>query len=400
VERWSSGGETGISAPQGSTVVVRPGVTEGAGSRPDLDPDGPRHFPCPRCGADLEYAIGKLKLACGHCGFERTIELGEGEPRVAVVEQDYAATLRRLEELRRAGGDELAGHEAVRCEACSAEVVFEGSVTSTECSYCGQPVQRDRLHTTQERIPVDGVLPFEVDRVEAQRRLSAWLRGLWFAPSEFKRRGLRGRFAGSFLPYWTFDAAAFARYAGQRGNAYTVRVGHGKNARTERRIRWRPVSGSFQRIFDDVLALATQDGGVPEPRRLEPWPFERLVPFRAELLAGFSARTYDRELASGFEEARARMEEALRAEARSRIGGDAQRLEQLDARYDAVTYKHLLLPLWLMAYHHGEKSYRVVINAVTGQVFGERPWSVWKILGAVLLAALVVLVIMLVAGSR
>jgi hypothetical protein len=374
--------------------VARPATTEGARSRADLDPvTDSRHFPCPRCAADLEYAIGRVKLACGHCGFERAIELGE-EP---IVEQDYTAMLRRLEELRRAGGEGLAGHVAVRCEACSAEVVFEGSVTSTGCEYCGQPMQRDRVHTSQERIPVDGVLPFEIDRHEAQGRLSGWLRGLWFAPSEFKKQGLRGRFAGTFLPYWTFDAAAFARYSGQRGDHYTVRVGSGKSARTETRTRWTPVSGSFQRFFDDVLAMATTDGGVPEPGQLEPWPFERLVPFRAELLAGFSARTYDRGLEGGFAEARERMEQALRAEAQQRIGGDVQRLERLDARYDAVTYKHLLLPLWLMSYRHGEKAYRVVINAVTGEVFGERPWSAWKILAALALAALLVLVVMLLA---
>jgi DNA-directed RNA polymerase subunit RPC12/RpoP len=379
--------------------VARPGSTEGARSRPDLDPEtDPRHFPCPRCGADLEYAIGKLRLACGHCGFERAIELGEADPRGAVVEQDYAVTLRRLEELRRAEGDALAGHAAVKCQACSAEVVFEDTVTSTECAYCGQPVQRDSVHTSQERIPVDGVLPFEIDKAEAQVRLSRWLRGLWFAPGEFMRRGLRGRFAGTFLPYWTFDSATFARYTGQRGDYYTVRVGSGKNARTERRIRWQSAAGSFQRFFDDVLALAVAEGGVPQPRRLEPWPFERLVPFRAELLAGFSARTYDRQLESGFEEARGRMEEALRDEARRRIGGDVQQLHHLDARYDAVTYKHLLLPVWLMSYRHGEQVYRVVINAVTGQVFGERPWSAWKILGAATLALVAVLLILLVTG--
>jgi hypothetical protein len=91
------------------------------------------------------------------------------------------------------------------------------------------------------------------------------------------------------------------------------------------------------------------------------------------------------------------MEGALRAEALRRIGGDQQRLDRLDARYDAVTFKHLLLPLWLMSYRHREKTYRVVINAVTGQVFGERPWSAWKILGAILLAALVVAVVAMIA---
>jgi hypothetical protein len=96
--------------------------------------------------------------------------------------------------------------------------------------------------------------------------------------------------------------------------------------------------------------------------------------------------------------ARGRMEEALHDEARGRIGGDVQRIHHLDARYDAVTYKHLLLPVWLMSYRHGEQAYRVVINAVTGQVFGERPWSAWKILGAATLALVAVLLILLVTG--
>jgi hypothetical protein len=48
-----------------------------------------------------------------------------------------------------------------------------------------------------------------------------------------------------------------------------------------------------------------------------------------------------------------------------------------------VTFKHLLLPVWLMAYRYKDKPYRVVINAVTGEVSGERPYSVVKIVSAI-----------------
>ena len=42
---------------------------------------------------------------------------------------------------------------------------------------------------------------------------------------------------------------------------------------------------------------------------------------------------------------------------------------------DALTYKHLLLPLWLLAYRYSETTYQVMVNAQTGEVQGERPWE-------------------------
>ena len=44
-----------------------------------------------------------------------------------------------------------------------------------------------------------------------------------------------------------------------------------------------------------------------------------------------------------------------------------------------MTYKHLLLPIWILAYKYGEKTYQVVVNAATGEVQGERPYSWIKI---------------------
>ena len=46
-----------------------------------------------------------------------------------------------------------------------------------------------------------------------------------------------------------------------------------------------------------------------------------------------------------------------------------------DTNYHALTYKHLLLPVWMLAYRYGKKTYRVVVNAGTGEVQGGRPWS-------------------------
>ena len=40
-----------------------------------------------------------------------------------------------------------------------------------------------------------------------------------------------------------------------------------------------------------------------------------------------------------------------------------------------LTFKHVLLPVWLAAYRYRGKSFRFVVNGRTGSVEGERPWS-------------------------
>jgi hypothetical protein len=75
------------------------------------------------------------------------------------------------------------------------------------------------------------------------------------------------------------------------------------------------------------------------------------------------------------------------------IGGDTQRILSKNTRYDDVTFKHLLLPVWISAYRYRDKIYRFLVNARTGAVTGERPWSWVKITLAVLAALIVIAII-------
>jgi hypothetical protein len=133
--------------------------------------------------------------------------------------------------------------------------------------------------------------------------------------------------------------------------------------------------------------------------RLEPWPLHDVVPFNQEMLAGSLARIYDVELDDGFSEARRRIEAAIAHEVRQRIGGDEQRVRAINTRYDAITFKHLLLPVWLLAYRFHEKPYRVMVNARTGEVQGERPVSWVKITLTALGGAIVAAAIAFFANS-
>lgn len=356
-----------------------------------------RVFPCDQCGADLVFHIGTQKLKCPRCGFEKMIELA-GEPPVA--EQDLKTQLNRLAQQRSQAQAAPVAAKEVTCESCGATIVFNGTLTSKECDYCGAPRQLGGVHQATTRVPVDGVLPFLVEEKSAGGSLASWVKSRWFAPSEFVKRGVDGRLSGIYLPYWTFDAMTQSWYSGQRGEYYYVTTGSGKNQRREQRVRWHAASGSFQRFFDDVLVAATKSLPRKELLALEPWPMERLIPYTQQVLAGYLAHTYEVELPKAFDEAKSSMEVELQHETRRRIGGDTQRIDSLRTKYDALTFKLLLLPVWMMTYRYGGKPYRVMVNACTGEVQGERPYSALKITLAVIAGIILAVVLYAIFGRE
>ncbi len=361
-------------AASGTTTHVHGDSQEGA----------ERTFPCEACGGDMRFSIGVQKLECERCGHVVDLSV-EGQ----VDEQDFKAMLAGLASHQGGGSP---GEKEVSCGSCGATVVFSGTLTAQDCSYCGTPIQRSDVHQAEERVPVTGMLPFKIEKDRASVNLKAWVASRWFAPNDFKRRGVTGQFTGVYLPYWTYDSMTSNQYSGERGEYYYVEVGSGENKRRERRTRWYPASGQFQRFFDDVLVCGVNRLPAKLMTELEPWPFEELVSFNHEMMAGYLAQTYDIPLDDGFEVARGRMDVALRSEAKRRIGGDTQRLHSLNTQHAAITFKHLLLPVWLLGYTYKDKVYQVAINACTGEVQGERPWSVIKIALAVM-AGLCVLAI-------
>ena len=355
-----------------------------------IDSGKGRIFPCDRCGADLIFSIGQQSLQCPYCAAVKQIAPPKDVP---IVERDYLKALERLQRLREKSSqeeDSEATQHAIRCSSCGADVIFQGTLTSSQCPYCASPLQRDNIHDSISRLPVDGVLPFLVPQTHAAENLRAWVKSLWWAPNEFLKQGANGKFNGVYMPYFTYDALTFTRYAGQRGDVYFVTVGEGNNQRTVQQIRWSYRDGAFKRFFDDVMMIAASKQHMDLVEALEPWPLDRLIPFTPEVLAGFFSRTYDIDLEEGFRFARLRMEAELSAEVRQRIGGDTQQVQSQQTNYSAVTYKHILLPVWLLAYRYRDKTSQVMMNAATGEVSGQRPYSWVKITFAVIVVSILV----------
>jgi DNA-directed RNA polymerase subunit RPC12/RpoP len=355
-----------------------------------------KEFPCDNCGAKLTFSIGAQSLKCDHCGHEKKLEFAEG---AKVNENDLQNALAG-QVSRRAATGHFAGTHEVKCSACGATVVFDGSLTASACAYCDAPIQRENAHAMDHRIPLDGICTFQIEKDVARVNLTKWVKSRWFAPNAWKARGVDGKFDGVYMPFFTFDAMTFTRYTGMRGDAYWETHGSGNNKRRVRKVRWSPAAGSFQRFFDDVLIPALKSLPQQLLRGLEPWPLEKVIPFSDAALSGKRAHTYEMDLKESLPHAKERIETSLKGDVKRRIGGDEQRITTMDVNYSAMTYKHLLLPVWILAYRYMDKPYRVVVNAMTGQVHGERPWSKVKIALAVIAGLIIGGVIWYVASQQ
>lgn len=361
-------------------------------------------LPCSECGAPLSFQPGAGKLVCKFCGTENEIE-GSGQQvspwgertgsGPEIKELDYHAALNNALDTT-----EIEEISTVRCPGCGAEVSLDASTLADDCPFCATPLAKEQSHSHRHPKP-QGVLPFALNEREAKQKMSDWLGRLWFAPNSLKKYAEAGRpLSGVYLPHYTYDAIGDADYSGQRGDAYyvtrtrTVMVDGKQQQQTyqERRIRWSPVSGHVRHVFDDVLVQASDTMG-PSNQTTEyggrSWDLAALEPYRTEYLAGFRAEAPAVALDEGYNRANDVMEQMLVRDIKFDIGGDAQQISSMRARYSDITFKHVLLPVWLASYRWNNQPFRVVVNGRTGQVSGQRPYSWWKIAIAVLLALIV-----------
>ena len=355
-------------------------------------------FKCQSCGAKLGYKPGTEVQQCPYCSHENKIPKSEAD----IQELDFVEYLAKM-----TSGQELEELLTVKCSECAAEITTEPNITSQECPYCDSNIVASGK--SSKHIKPKSLLPFRIDRKDARQKFQDWIGKLWFAPNDLKKRKHQdSTFNGMYIPYWTYDSDTTSFYRGQRGTyyyvteSYSTRV-NGKTVRRTRqvrKIRWRSVSGTVWRSFDDVLVLASNSLPRKHTERLEPWDLQNLIPYKNEYLSGFKTESYQVDLAMGFGHAQNIMDDCIRDLVKQDIGGDEQRISSVNTQHDNITFKHLLLPIWISAYRYKEKAYRFLVNARTGEVQGERPYSWLKIAMAVAAALAAVAIVYLVMQSQ
>jgi len=332
-------------------------------------------YPCPSCGAFLKYSPSLGKLECDFCKSQKAIET------LYAQKNDYQKHL----------------HSAINttpkdlsCKKCGAAFTQEPYRLASLCPYCKTPT----LTSPKNGLAIDGVIPFMITHKEAQKLFKEWVGSLWFAPTAFTKY-LDGdnKLNAEYIPHWNFDTETITQYSGARGDAYYVTVnkivqdaqGNRRNVQVqERRIRWTPVSGVVYGSFDDITTPASKYIDKAIIDQLETWNHSQLKGFHTAFLSGFNAQEYSTSIKEGFSDIKQKIEPHIRQKIRFDIGGDEQRIHTTQTQYNNTKYQNNLYPVWRASFIWNKKEYDYAVNAQSGKVSGERPYSVVKITAAVL----------------
>lgn len=353
-----------------------------------------RHV-CPKCGGKGEWDPGKKELVCPYCGnhFER---IGPPPPSTTILEHDLDAMLARL------GAQATAVDTAerrVQCTHCHAVIVRAAGTVAQHCDFCGSPELLD-YDDISSPIRPESLLPAGTSKEQAYHALKKFLAERWFAPSDLKRRNLIDRIHRVYLPYWTFDANAECPWTADSGTYYYVTVrdrdANGNMVtRQERRIRWRPARGHVSTWFDDIIVSGSRGIDISLLNRIEPFPTKDLVPYETRYVSGWQVEHYQVPLMDAARNGFGAMEALLREACAREVPGDTYRNLRIYPQFSNKTFKHILAPVWLLAYQYRGKTWQGAVNAVTGKTHARFPLSPWKI---AFVTILVILALVLLFG--
>ena len=282
-----------------------------------------------------------------------------------------------------------AAKTSVKCQSCQAISVFDPERVSQRCDFCGSTALVP-YEEIKEAFRPESLLPMKLSENQVRDSIRRWYGTRWFAPNRLKKAALTDTLKGLYIPYWTFDAQVHANWTAESGYYYyeteTYTDAEGKTqTRQVQRIRWVLSSGNLDHFFDDELVPASR-GVQPEMlRKIEPFPTRtELVAYKAAFLSGWVVERYQIDLITAAKEAREEMDEEMERLCAGQVPGDTHRNLQVEADYSGQTFKHILTPIWLVAYSYGARNFQVVVNGYTGVIAGKYPKSWVKISLAIL----------------
>lgn len=334
---------------------------------------------CDRCGANMIFDAATQTLYCEHCGNHREIER---DTQVREIDINKA-----FEQ------GELWNREATvfRCDNCGAKVVLESGVVAKKCPFCGAShiMQSDEI----AGIKPNAVVPFSFTLKQALDRCITWAKKKFFAPSKFKKKLEAENVSGLYFPCFTFDSSTNSNYFGRFGQRYTVMVGSGKNRHAETRIKYFSVRGNYDKSFDDILIAVSEKVNQKLMKKILPFNMASACVYDDSFLSGYMANHYDKDIKTSWQEAKATMDNIIRNEIIRKYNADVVDFLNVNTIHNAVTYKYMLLPIYVGNYRYNKKLYNFYMNASTGKVVGKYPVSPLRVaLVSILGAAAVVFI--------
>ena len=344
---------------------------------------------CPNCDGVMNFDPATGGMLCEFCGHTEAVEQEETIKKAS--EQDFNKSLKT------GNCDWGVAKKTIICKFCGGEAIYDAMQTSGECAFCGSNQVMEAA--TEDTLAPNGVVPFKIDKKSCGERFSSWIKGKLFCPNEAKRSARPEAFNGVYLPYWTFDADTDTDYRAEYGIDRRVRD---KDGNTRTVTDWYGTHGHYSQFINDELVIGTNRHQEYYIRKIEPFDTDSSIEYKPEYVSGFASERYSVDVQSAWSKAKNFIMSKLRSAIRSKIKKDHHaddvRGINMNTTYSNITYKYLMLPVWISSFKYNGKVYQFYVNGQTGKVGGKAPISPWKVAIAVLIVIAVLVLFAMISN--
>lgn len=345
---------------------------------------------CPHCGStDISYNQSNGKLRCNFCR-------QEFEPIASDKIIDDASTLRG--ENINIGASDIDTNQpdllTLKCPHCGAEVIVNtANTTSARCHWC-----RSYL-SINDAIPngavPDMILPFKVNKIEAQELIGAFVSDrLFFAKSRFKREFTADNIIGVYFPYMLVDANIHAQLNG-KGEKDTFNI--------DKTFVIDAQEYSVKREYDVAInGLSIESAKEHLNNRssyktnniinsIMPFDTENSLKFDSNYLRGFNSEKRDLNISQLKPIVNNQIADICRLAAVPSLSQYDRGVCWEEEKYDykGINWTAVYLPVWLYSYMDRKKKiHYIAVNARTKETSGSIPINMAKLIFISLLVEL------------
>jgi len=341
-------------------------------------------YQCPKCGAPLQWSGSGLH--CGSCGIDYKEE--NMRDLTESMEQDKRESHFNWESGTAQAywsEEEKQQVSEYSCPSCSAVIVASASAAAAKCPYCGNNLLMSE-HFSGSLRP-DAVIPFSLDREQAEAKLRVHFRRKRLLPADFIKACRVEDVTGLYVPYFLFDASADARGTYRATRVRTRRRGDWEEIHTDHFYVEREGGMNFTSV--PVDACTRIDNVLTES--IEPFDYSAERSFDPGYFAGYQADCRDQQASECYPRANERITESARRALRDTVIGYATVSEDRTQVFvDQANVRYALMPVWLLTVRYGDQAFPFAVNGQTGKLAGELPVDTGKYVLSVLGYAVIV----------
>lgn len=280
------------------------------------------------------------------------------------------------------------------CVNCSSIIAHHPNILLERCPVCNH-TEFSKGQLSNKTLEPKNILPFTVPEHRARKILKRHLRKRrpWMLPAKIFKAYRSDQLRAAYIPAYLMDVYVRASWEGKGG----FRIPFNNKGKVSEKEVWEPVTGYYENLYDNQFTLASPKIDKNVFALINDFPLRDLVAYDPGYLESFPAEVTGKDPNDSVKDAEKSIDEAIKTLAKDKIKAEKTKDLKITSDKEALTWQHVLLPVWISSFTYRKKTFQYLINGKTGKVAGDKPLSLPRIL--ILIGLITVLMILLVWWS-